>query len=70
MTRPERAILGMAVAGIPGAITSLWLVPSGSLFFALAVPLAAELLGAALALWRVPPFPWLEAKLSDKGAAN
>jgi hypothetical protein len=27
MTRPERAILGMAVAGIPGALASLWLVP-------------------------------------------
>ena len=60
----------MAVAGLPGALASLWLVPSGSLLFALAVPLAAEMLGAALALWRVPPFPWLEAKLSKKEAAN
>jgi hypothetical protein len=70
MTRPERAILGMGVAAIPGALAAIWFVPSGSFNLALAVPIAIELLGAVLALWRVPPFPWLEAKLSDKEAAN
>jgi hypothetical protein len=60
----------MAVAGIPGALASLWLIPSGSPFLAKAVPLVAELMGAALALWRVPPFPWLEAKLTDKETTN
>jgi hypothetical protein len=34
------------------------------------VPLAVELVGAALALYRVPPFPWLEAKLSRKAQAK
>jgi hypothetical protein len=70
MTRPERAILGMAVAAMPGALAAIWFVPSGSFYLALAVPIAIELLGAVLALWRVPPFPWLEAKLSDKEAGN
>jgi hypothetical protein len=69
MTRPERAILGMGVAAIPGALAAIWFVPSGSFNLALAVPIAIELLGAVLALWRVPPFPWLEKKL-DKEAAN
>jgi hypothetical protein len=66
MTRPERAILGMGVAAIPGALVAVWLVPSGSFHLALAVPVGIELLGAFLALWRVPPFPWLEARLSDE----
>jgi hypothetical protein len=66
MTRTERAMLGMAVAGIPGAFASIWLVPSGNLVLAMIVPLAVELLGAARAVCRVSPIPWLEAKLSRK----
>ena len=69
MTGPERAILGGAVAAIPTALAAGWLIPSGSFVLAWAVPLAGMILGAALALWRVPPFPWLEKKL-DKDAAN
>ena len=68
MTRPERAILGGGVAAIPAALAADWLVPSGSFVLALAVPLAGMLLGAALALWRVPPFPWLEKKLGKEAA--
>jgi hypothetical protein len=60
MTAPECAILGGCVAAIPTALAPDWLVPSGSFVLALAVPLAGIVLGAALALWRVPPFPWLE----------
>jgi hypothetical protein len=70
MRRTERAILGMAVAGIPGAFASIWFVPSGNVALAMAVPFAVELVGAALALCRVPPFPWLQAKLSRKAQAK
>lgn len=57
------------MAAIPTALAAGWLIPSGSFVLAWAVPLAGMVLGAALALWRVPPFPWLEKKL-DKDAAN
>ena len=69
MTRLERAALGMAAPAIPSVLAAIWFVPSGTFNWALAVPAAGQLLGAALALWRVPPFPWLEKKL-DKDAAN
>jgi hypothetical protein len=68
MTRTERAILGMAVAGIPGAFASIWFVPPDSFALAMAIPFTLEVVGAVLALCRVPPFPWLEAKLGKATA--
>jgi hypothetical protein len=67
MTRPERAILGAAVAAIPAVLMAVWMVPSGAHVLALVVPPSGIVLGAALALWRVPPFPWLESKLGKDG---
>jgi hypothetical protein len=66
MTRLERGVLGIGAAAIPSVLVAVWFVPSGSFNLALAVPLAGMALGAAMALWRVPPFPWLEAKLSKR----
>jgi hypothetical protein len=63
MTRPERAILGAAVAAVPAVLMAVWIVPSGAPVLALMVPVSGMVLGVALALWRVPPFPWLESKL-------
>jgi hypothetical protein len=42
---------------------AVWIVPSGAHVLALMVPVSGMVLGVALALWRVPPFPWLESKL-------
>ena len=58
--RLERALLGVVALAIPGALAAIFFVPSGQFVLALAIPLAVMLLGAALALLRVQPFPWLE----------
>ena len=62
MAPMERALLGVAVGVVPGVLAGTFLAPVG-FGFAAVIAFAGMLLGAILAVLRVPPFPWLESKM-------